>query len=74
MTKPTSGQPQVGTQKLITEVVTQDGESFSGDWVISGIHPKNTFSLVSNPEVLTPAFRDRVSHLQETSVFLGFTG
>ncbi len=51
--------------------VTESGECFSGDWVISGIHPKATLRLLSDSSAMTPAFQERVSSLQESVGLLG---
>ena len=61
----------VTKDKLITEVITEDGESFEADWVISGIHPKATFGLVSEPDILSPAFRGRIANLKESTGIFG---
>ena len=55
----------------ITEVVTQTGETFSADWVISSIHPKHTFQLLSDRAGMTPAFFDRLASLEESVAIFG---
>ena len=59
------------TNDTVTQVVTEDGETFESDWVISGIHPKATLRLLSHPEKLSPAFRSRVQGLQESPGIFG---
>ncbi|MBI3556409.1 MAG: NAD(P)/FAD-dependent oxidoreductase [Deltaproteobacteria bacterium] len=61
----------VTRDKHIDEVVTENGETFAADWVISGIHPKAVFGLLSEPEVLSPAFRSRVANLKESTGIFG---
>lgn len=60
--------------KEITEAITDDGEVYSGDWVISGIHPKNTFALISDPEILSSAFKERLNNLKESVGIFGIYG
>ncbi len=58
-------------EKNITTVHTSNGEVFTSTWVISSLHPRNTFDLVDRPEVLTPLFRSRIQNLQEGPSFFG---
>jgi all-trans-retinol 13,14-reductase len=61
----------VAQKKQVTEVHTQDGSVYVGDWIISGIHPKTTIELLSDQESLTPAFKDRVRNLKESVGIFG---
>lgn len=55
----------VTQDKTVSAVETDDGRRFEAEWVLSGIHPKQTFRFV--PEnVLTPAFRQRLSRIRES--------
>jgi len=51
--------------KQVKAVETEDGRRFDAEWVLSGIHPKNTFRMVPQ-EVLTPAFRQRLGKIRES--------
>jgi all-trans-retinol 13,14-reductase len=53
------------------EILTESGESFSSEWVISSIHPKATFRLISDNVKLTPAFQTRLKNLKETDGIFG---
>lgn len=55
----------------IEEVITEGGERFSGEWVISGIHPKALFRMLSDRSPLTPAFEERLSRMRESFGFFG---
>lgn len=55
-------------------VITADGERFEAEWVISGIHPKRTFELLSDASALTPAFSQRLSNLKESEGLFGIYG
>ncbi len=57
--------------KHIAEVITEAGESLTAEWVIAGIHPKAVFGLVSDPEILSPAFRSRIASLKESTGIFG---
>lgn len=57
--------------KMVDEVVTDRGEVYRAEWVISGIHPKAVFSLLSDPSALTPAFKMRLSGIQESMGVFG---
>ena len=57
--------------RSVTEVQTANGESFSADWVISSIHPKQTFSLLSDQNGFSPAFRERLGSLKESVSIFG---
>lgn len=53
----------------VTKVITDKGE-LGADWVIAGIHPKDTFSMLE-PNPLTPAFLSRVGKLEESMGIFG---
>lgn len=57
--------------RMIVEVKTEDGDSFVGDWIISGIHPKTTFKLLSSLEGFTQAFHDRMNSITESIGIVG---
>jgi all-trans-retinol 13,14-reductase len=57
--------------RLVSEVTTADGDTFSAEWIISGIHPKKTFALVDNSPVLTPAFELRMKSIKESIGLFG---
>ncbi|HEX4923461.1 MAG TPA: FAD-dependent oxidoreductase, partial [Bdellovibrionales bacterium] len=57
--------------KAVQAVITEDGQRFEAQWVISGIHPKATFSIVDTPNVFTPAFRSRLERIKETPGIFG---
>ena len=52
-----------------TAVITNDGERFPADLVISSIHPANTLQLI-DCNLIRPVYRHRISHIRNTtSVF-----
>ncbi len=55
----------------VTEVICENGESFSADWVISSIHPKVTFRLLDHMDDFTPAFHNRLSAMKESIGIFG---
>ena len=55
----------------VSEVVTQKGESYRAKWVISSIHPKQTFGLLNDRAGFTPAFFDRLNGLKESVAIFG---
>lgn len=57
--------------RTLKEVVCENGATFSGEWVISTLHPRRTFELLENDSALTPAFRERVANLRETQGIFG---
>jgi all-trans-retinol 13,14-reductase len=58
--------------RQIRRVVTEDGDAYEGEWVISSIHPKATMALCQEAE-FTPAFRGRVQSMQESVGLLGIS-
>ena len=54
------------TGDQITGVCTEKGERFTAEWVISSLHPKTTFGLLSDDQRLTGLFKDRVRNLPES--------
>lgn len=59
---------------LATAVETQNQERFECDWVISGIHPKNTVSMVDDQSIFSGAFKQRMERIQETVGLFGVYG
>lgn len=57
--------------RLATEVVCENGETFSAEWVISGIHPKAAFRLIDDQAVFTPAFTERLMQIKESPGIFG---
>jgi all-trans-retinol 13,14-reductase len=57
--------------KLAQAVLTSDGDRFESPWLISGIHPKTTFDLVSEQSVFTPAFKTRIRNTKESGGIFG---
>ena len=57
--------------KLAQAVLTRDGDRFESPWIISGIHPKSTFDLVSEQSVFTPAFKQRLRNTKESAGLFG---
>jgi all-trans-retinol 13,14-reductase len=55
----------------VTEVVCENGESFSAEWVISSLHPKVTFRLLDHLDDFTHAFRERIRTLKESTGIFG---
>jgi all-trans-retinol 13,14-reductase len=59
--------------KRITEVVLDDGAVHQAPLVVSGIHPKATFRLLSDFR-MSPAFAARLEGLEETVGMMGIYG
>jgi all-trans-retinol 13,14-reductase len=57
--------------RTLKEVVCENGAVFSGEWVISTLHPRATFRLLENDRALTPAFRERIAGLRESQGIFG---
>jgi all-trans-retinol 13,14-reductase len=57
--------------KVATAVTTTDGDRYEGSWIISGIHPKQTFALVTEQKVFSPAFRERLKNTKESGGIFG---
>jgi len=57
--------------RSVTEVVAASGATFAADWVISSIHPRHTFELLSDRGGFTPAFQERVQNLRESLSLFG---
>jgi all-trans-retinol 13,14-reductase len=56
----------------VTGVVTDYGETLTGEWIISGIHPKATFRLIADAKAhFRPAFLQRIDHLPESPGLMG---
>jgi phytoene dehydrogenase-like protein len=60
----------VSDGERITAVESADGRVFTGDLVISGIHPKQTFRMLDGFRI-SPAFNARLRQLQESIGILG---
>ena len=60
----------VAENKEIKEVHCQNGAVFTAEKIISGIHPKNLFSMVKG-ESLRKSFQKRLDQIQESNAFLG---
>lgn len=57
--------------RTATEVITAGGATFTADWVISSIHPRHTFDLLSDRTGFSPAFQDRVQNIRESLSIFG---
>lgn len=53
------------------KVVCENGEEYSAEWIISSIHPKSTFRLLSSQEMFPPVFKERVKNLKESMGIFG---
>jgi all-trans-retinol 13,14-reductase len=66
---------QIETEgKLAKAFVTSDGSRIEAKWFISSAHPKITFELIDNPQIFSPAFRERVKNLKESLGIFGIYG
>ncbi len=54
----------------VSAVKTKKGELFTGDWIISGIHPKACFRLM-DPANFKPIFLDRLAKTPESCAIFG---
>jgi all-trans-retinol 13,14-reductase len=57
--------------RVAKEIVCENGATFSGEWIISTLHPKATFRLLEHERDLSPAFRERVQGLRESQGIFG---
>ena len=61
--------------KKATDVVTENGETFTADIVISDVNPKQLIDLVE-PKIFTEAYKSRIKNISDTisvfSLFLRF--
>jgi len=57
--------------RQISEVITQNDEIFTADWVISTIHPKHTFQLLTDRSCFKPAFFERLASIEESVAIFG---
>lgn len=61
---------RVDDKHNVESVMTQTGEEFFADNIISGIHPKATFRLLTRDN-FTPAFRTRLEKIEESMGMFG---
>jgi len=61
----------VGDDRNVKMVRTKNGAEFSGEWVISSLHPKATFRLLSTREMFPPVFKERVKSIKESMGIFG---
>lgn len=57
--------------RQVKTVRCANGAEFSAEWVISSLHPKATFRLLSSQEMLPPVFKDRLKNLKESVGIFG---
>jgi all-trans-retinol 13,14-reductase len=57
--------------RQVKAAITEKGERFEAEWIISGIHPKLTLGMIEDNQGFTPAFRDRVNKMEESIGFFG---
>jgi len=62
---------EVGEDRNVKCVRTQNGAEFSGEWVISSLHPKSTFRLLSTQDLFPPVFKDRMKNMKESIGIFG---
>lgn len=62
---------EVGDNRNIKVVRTKNGGEFSADWVISSLHPKTTFRLLSTQELFPPVFKERMKNIKESMGIFG---
>jgi all-trans-retinol 13,14-reductase len=55
----------------VQRIVTENGEEFSAEWVISSIHPKATLRLLDSQEMFPPVFKERMKNIEESSGIFG---
>lgn len=53
-------------EKLITEVKTRKGRSFTADYYICAIHPCTFLNLLDDPTLLPKSYRDRLNEIPNT--------
>lgn len=61
----------VGDNRMVHTVHTENGAEFTSEWVISSIHPKATFRLLSRQDLFPPVFKERLSHIKESTGIFG---
>lgn len=59
--------------RQIQRVITQDGEAYEAEWIVSSLHPKATLALCDDTEIFPPAFLRRVQSLKESVGLLGIS-
>ncbi len=59
------------TDRMVDRVTTAKGEVYQAEWIISGIHPKATFSILKSDAELSPAFKQRLEGLEESVGIFG---
>ncbi len=57
----------------VREVRTEDGDAFSGEWIISAVHPKTTLALCDDQAPFSSLFKNRIAGLREGPGFLGIS-
>lgn len=57
--------------RQVKKVVCANGEEFSAEWVISSIHPKSTFRLLSDESMFPPVFKERMKNMRESIGIFG---
>lgn len=53
-------------QQKATAVITEHGERYEADLIVSAIHPTNTMKLIES-HLLRPAYRNRINSLRNTT-------
>ncbi len=57
--------------RQVSKVTCANGAEFSADWIISTIHPKATFRLLSDQTMFPPVFKDRIKNIKESVGIFG---
>ncbi|MGE4133659.1 MAG: phytoene desaturase family protein [Bdellovibrionales bacterium] len=57
--------------RQIQSVQLASGETIEADWVISSLHPKTTFGMLSDDSALPPVFQSRLERLKESTGIFG---
>lgn len=59
--------------RQVQGIETADGDAFTADWVIAGIHPKAAFALVDDQSLFPAVFTQRLASLRESVGLLGIS-
>jgi all-trans-retinol 13,14-reductase len=56
---------------VVKSLETAEGERIEAELFVSGIHPRQTFDLLSEQNILKPAFKSRIGSLKESTGSFG---
>lgn len=57
--------------RQVSKVACANGAEFKAEWVISSLHPKSTFRLLSSQDMFPPVFKERMKNMKESIGIFG---